>query len=90
MMDRRDSLKTLLVGAIGGAALGTTGCQTEQQTPSTKTTPEESLLYGRTPKEKERDAKLLSEIFLNEHELETIAVLCDIILPATNTAGSCY
>ncbi|MEL6651861.1 MAG: gluconate 2-dehydrogenase subunit 3 family protein, partial [Bacteroidota bacterium] len=36
----------------------------------------------------ERDEKIKAEIFLNEHELESIAVLCDIILPATETAGS--
>ena len=30
--------------------------------------------------------KVMEEIFLVEHELETIAVLCDIILPATATA----
>ena len=30
----------------------------------------------------------MEEEYLNEHELETIADLCDIILPATDTAGS--
>ena len=45
-------------------------------------------LYGRLPKEIERDERLRAEIFLNEHELATVAVLCDIILPASPTAGS--
>jgi len=87
-MDRRDSLKTLLVGAIGGATLGATGCKNDQQTPSTERLLNELPLYGRLPEEIERDIEITAEIFLNEHELETIAVLCDIILPATDTAGS--
>lgn len=87
-MDRRDSLKTLIVGAIGGAALGTSGCQTEPQTPENKVPEGETGLYGRTPAEKARDARLKAEVFLNDHELETIAILCDIILPASDTAGS--
>lgn len=87
-MKRRDSLKTLLVGTIGGATLASIGsCQPN-------TTGEDVLetstpnLYGRTPKEIEHDEKIKAKIYLNEHELATIAVLCDIILPATNEAGS--
>lgn len=64
-----------------------TGCQPgkEDETTSTETT---SGHYGRTDKEKEHDAKVMSETFFSEHELATIAVLCDLILPATSTAGS--
>lgn len=92
-MDRRESLKTLIVGTVAGATLGTAvACNTEAKEETTVDTPvvEEGApgLYGRTPKELEYDAKVKAEIFLNEHELETIAVLCDIILPATPTAGS--
>ena len=88
-MDRRDSLKTLLVGTIGGLTLtSVNGCKTE--TSASKETLKEthSKLYGRTPEELEHDKKIQSEIYLNAHELATIAVLCDIILPATTEAGS--
>ncbi len=53
------------------------------------TLPEKSPGYGRTPEEQERDAKLqaLKPPFTPD-ELATIAILCDIILPATPTAGS--
>jgi len=87
-MKRRDSLKTLLVGTIGGATLASvSGCQPETAVDSkTETNPEG--LYGRLPKEIEHDEKVKAEIYLNEHELATIAVLCDIILPATESAGS--
>jgi len=44
--------------------------------------------YGRTEKEKEHDTQVAASTFLNEHEMATIAVLCDLILPATASAGS--
>ena len=85
-MDRRDSLKGLLVGSVAGGLL-VTGCAPD-------TTEEEEVAevqglpgYGRTEPEKAHDAKVLAEVYLNEHELETIAVLCDLILPATAEIG---
>ena len=89
-MKRRDSLKTLLVGTIGGATLGATaGCKTDSGTTETQSNPTTSDgLYGRQPDELARVKKIQEEIYLNEQELTTIAVLCDIILPATDTAGS--
>lgn len=86
-MDRRDSLKTLLIGTIAGASLTTVaGCAPDGKT--AETGPNAPGLYGRTSEEIEHDKKVLGDIFLNEHELTTIAILCDIILPATPTAGS--
>lgn len=88
-MDRRDTLKTLLVGTVGGATLGTIGCKTDGTPTDVDTsTKGDAPLYGRTPSELVHDEKINAETFLNEHELGTIAVLCDIILPATPTAGS--
>ena len=84
-MDRRDSIKTLLIGTIGGATLaGSCKPGTEDATSKVNT----NELYGRLPEELERDEKLMSEKFFSDHELATIAVLCDIILPATDSAGS--
>jgi len=88
-MKRRDSLKYMLVGTIGGATLGTSvGCKTDSTKNEEVDVTNSEWNYGRTPSEKEHDEKVRAEIFLNEHELATIAVLCDIILPATPTAGS--
>jgi len=85
-MDRRDSIKSLLAGSLAGGLL-LNGC-----TPETKETEKKEVEstgdYGRTPEEKERDAKLHAERFFNEHELGTIAVLCDIILPANDKFGA--
>jgi hypothetical protein len=83
-MDRRETLKSLLIGGMAGATLGTAGCKT-----TTDDIPKSSPLnYGRTPPEKVHDEKVMSEVFFTDHELATIATLCDIILPATATAVS--
>jgi len=88
-MKRRDTLKTLLVGGVAGATLGSAvGCKTDgTTTPDVKEILSEGL-YGRQPDEIARDKKIRAEVYLNEHELATIAVLCDIILPATEDAGA--
>ncbi len=86
-MDRRDTLKTLLVGSIAGASIATIGgCQKDLSTADSVPTSEG--VYGRTADEIVHDERISGEIFLNEQELETIAILCDIILPATETAVS--
>ncbi len=85
-MDRRNSLKTLLVGSVAGGLM-VTGCAPAD---SAKVAEEQPQIpgYGRNENEKLHDQKILAEIFLNEHELETIAVLCDIILPSNADFGS--
>lgn len=79
-MDRRESIKSLLVGSIASGAV-VTGCA-PGETPIEKT----ELLpnpgkYGRTPKEASRDLKLNESQFFTESEIDTIAILCDLILP---------
>ncbi|MEL6251818.1 MAG: gluconate 2-dehydrogenase subunit 3 family protein [Bacteroidota bacterium] len=88
-MDRRESLKNILLGTIAGATVA--GAATSCESPAEVKEQETQLskeYYGRTPEEIKHDKKVMEEIFLVEHELATIAVLCDIILPATATAGS--
>jgi hypothetical protein len=85
-MDRRDSIKSLLVGGLAGGMI-LTGCDTSADENSLSETSQPSE-YGRTEDEKLRDARLKTESFLTDQELGTIAVLCDLILPATETAGS--
>ena len=87
-MKRRESFKVILVGTVAGATLASAaGCKTEPAIEEAAQATNNKL-YGRLPAEIEHDEKINAEIFLNEHELNTIAVLCDIILPATATAGS--
>lgn len=75
---------------VAGATVGTTtACQPDIDNKSTSEVNDNAPgLYGRTPPEIEHDKQIMEAEFLNEHELTTIAVLCDIILPATDSAGS--
>lgn len=84
-MDRRQSLKTLLAGSAGVAAIsvGVTSCKTETALDAKVA----EGIYGRTPSEIKHDERVLSEVFFTEPELATIAVLCDLILPPSPTAG---
>ena len=85
-MDRRDTLKSLLVGGVAGATLGTAGCRVPDK--DLEIVLPKGLGYGRTPSEEAHDIKINAETFYSDHELGTIATLCDIILPATPTASS--
>lgn len=88
-MNRRESLKALLISSIAGGLI-INGCSPEvQEIPSEElnlTTDKGG--YGRTEEEKLRDKILQGEQYFTTHELATIAVLSDIILPPTSTAGS--
>lgn len=84
-MNRRDSLK-----AIGLTALATTvlleACkQPAAETTATANTEKEA---GREQWEIERDGKLKSETFFTKHEMATITVLADIIIPRDDFSGS--
>ena len=88
-MDRRDSLKALLVGSIGaGATLSSCQTPAPQGEAVAASDVKPGGGYGRTEEEVARDMRLknLPSLF-NEHELETLAVLADIILPADDKSG---
>ena len=88
-MDRRNSIKSIILGSVAGG-LAVHGCKPEAEAnaENTEVLQGYSYKYGRTPKEKERIVELEAEQFFNEHELGTIAVLSDLILPSTEKFGS--
>ena len=89
-MDRRNTIKSVLLGSLSGGLL-IAGCNPEEKSNAKTKVLQPGMVegpYGRTDKEKARDARLAEETFFTEHELVTIAVLCDLILPATATAPS--
>ncbi|MCR9133190.1 MAG: gluconate 2-dehydrogenase subunit 3 family protein [bacterium] len=86
-MDRRESIKTMLIGALGTGAL-LNGCGPAKAERTKLQDVYDFSSYGRTAEEKQRDADLFAENFFTDHQFETVAVLCDLILPATDTAGS--
>ena len=90
-MKRRDLLRNIALTSVG-VATASTGI-------TANTTQSENLLDGvkkkkskaapgRTPEEEIRDAKLMAETFFTPHEMATLTVLCDIILPADAASGS--
>lgn len=84
-MDRRKSLKILATGAIATGAV-VVGCTNAEQ--NNKVT-EPTFNLDRAKEELEREKKLLSEPdFFTTHEMKTITVLADIIIPADEISGS--
>ena len=85
-MDRRKSLKTLLGGAVGTAVFTQLGCkEPDPALGSAGTAPIETKGYGlRTAWEAEREERINSTRFFSDFELETIGVLADIIVPASD------
>lgn len=84
-MDRRKYLKTMAVSSVGAAAL-LQSCETAPKKEVKEA--EVALNYDRTDAEKARELKLQSEKFFDEHEMKTITILSDIIIPKDDVSGS--
>jgi gluconate 2-dehydrogenase gamma chain len=84
-MDRRKYLKSLVVGTAGAGIL-LQSCD-KPGTDQVVDKPKEFTI-DRTEPEKEHERKLLSEKFFDEHEMKTITILADIIIPKDGTSGS--
>ncbi len=84
-MNRRQSLKTLGIGTLSAGVL-LEACKTETK----KAAPaiDETANADRLPGEIERDKKLNSEDFFTDHEMATITILADMIIPKDGTSGS--
>jgi hypothetical protein len=91
-MNRRESLKTLGIGAVATGLLVEVGCKPGTQklaedssTPTAKEAPADP---SRLPNEIARDKKFATTKFFNDHEMATITVLVDIIIPKDEKSGS--
>ena len=84
-MKRRETLKSLLLAPLAAGAAASTGCAPSREVNWTALPREYS--YGRTEAEQQRDRELFAESWFSAHELVTIAVLCDIILPSDHPNG---
>lgn len=86
-MDRRKSLKTLGIGAIGAGVL-MEACNTDPKKPDTAATTEAEGI-NRMAEEKVHEAQIKSAgKFFTDAEMATITVLCDIIIPKDDISGS--
>ncbi|MBL7857095.1 MAG: gluconate 2-dehydrogenase subunit 3 family protein [Cyclobacteriaceae bacterium] len=84
-MDRRKYLKTLAVGSVGAGVL-LQACGPEKSAPPSETP--KAFTIDRTPDELVREQKLISEQFFDAHEMKTISILSDIIIPKDEVSGS--
>jgi gluconate 2-dehydrogenase gamma chain len=80
-MKRRDSLKALSLSSLGLAVVPASEMAAPPDQPI-------KIPNGRTKEEAIRDAKLMAEKFFTPHELKTVTVLSDIIIPADAKSGS--
>ncbi|WP_298247911.1 gluconate 2-dehydrogenase subunit 3 family protein [uncultured Christiangramia sp.] len=80
-MNRRESLKSLLVGGVGTGLL--ISCRLDDDPDLSKMTNirEKEFDYGRTPEEAEYDEELMSKKFYTDEEMATILLIADIIIP---------
>jgi hypothetical protein len=86
-MDRRKSLKLIATGAIAGTA-AVAGCKTDDKK-KTEEVAEPTFNLDRNPDELKREKELLAqEKFFTAHEMATITILADIIIPKDEVSGS--
>ena len=87
-MDRRKSLKLIATGAIAAPAV-IAGCKNDDKQDTGNKTAENKFNLDRNPDELKYENELLAkEKFFTEHEMATITVLADIIIPKDEVSGS--
>ena len=88
-MDRRDSLRILAWGTLSTGVLAE-ACKPsdKKQTIQSAAKGDSTVSINRMAEETAAYNKVIAEKFLTEHELATIAILCDIIIPRDSVSGS--
>ncbi len=85
-MKRRDSIKAILVGTVASSVL-VDACKTADEKANVSSSSSASTI-DRTKEEAALEAKLMAETFFTKHEMATITVLSDIIIPKDEVSGS--
>jgi hypothetical protein len=85
-MNRRDSLKAIGLTSLSTALL-VDACKSDKKTAETVEAASGDEA-GRQPYEVERDKNLHNEKYFTDHEMATITVLGDIIMPKDDKSGS--
>lgn len=86
-MNRRDSIKALGLTTLS-TGLIFSAIKADAETDLTLVEQPGISVPGREQFEIERDRKLNSEVFFDKHEMATIAILADIIIPRDAKSGS--
>src|SRR6266498_766841 len=86
-MDRRDSIKLIATGAIAAPAI-IAGCKPEDKKVKEEPAKETKFALDRNKDEQKYEESLLKDKFFTGHEMATITVLADIIIPKDEVSGS--
>ena len=86
-MDRRESLKLIATGAIASGTL-LTGCKPEDKKAKEEAVKDLKFNLDRNKEELEYENSLLKDRFFTDHEMATITLLADIIIPKDEVSGS--
>jgi len=84
-MDRRDSLKLIATGVIAAPAI-LAGCKPEDK--KVEEPKETKFALDRNKDEQKYEEGLLKDKYFTDHEMATITVLADIIIPKDDVSGS--
>ena len=88
-MDRRKSLKLIAFGTIGPGVLVEACTSSDKKATVKKASAGDPYVQiNRMPEELEAYKKTIAESFFTPHEMATIAVLSDIIIPEDDISGS--
>ena len=86
-MDRRKSLKALLVGTVAtGVLLDACNTADKKATEDKPATTEKG--FNRMKEEADHEKEINSTTFFTPHEMATITILADIIIPKDDVSGS--
>lgn len=86
-MDRRKSIKALLVGTVSTGVI-LDACNTSDKKTEAVKVPTKDNESGRMKEEIAHDKEVNSTTFFTPHEMATITILADIIIPKDNVSGS--
>ncbi len=84
-MNRRDTLKALTIGTLSSEVL-LKACKPKDQ--NVEASKDKTAESDRPQEELDRNEKLNAEKFFNSHEMESVTVLGDIIIPKDDKSGS--
>lgn len=85
-MKRRDSIKAILVGTVASSVIIDSCTTADEKTKVAEQTASTGI--DRMKEEAEYEKKLEAETFFTTHEIATITVLADIIIPKDEVSGS--
>lgn len=87
-MDRRKSIKALMLGTVSTGVLIEACDAPDKKAPGAATVNNDAANADRMPEELEINKALAEGKFFTDHELATVAVLSDIIIPKDDVSGS--